>query len=510
MAAERDLVVGLDSSTQSCKAIAWDRAGRAVAEGRAAIALSNPALFCFEQDPADWWSASVTALRGLFEQVDAGRVAALAISNQRETVAFLDEAGQSLRPAITWLDERARQEVADLSAELGADEIHRITGRYPDITPCVYSYLWIKRHEPEVFTRTACFADVQCVLVRHLTGHSRTGWISADPMGLFDLEAKRWSPEILAALGLSEDRLPEALPPGSPLGEVTQGAASATGLRAGTPVFAAGGDGQLAGLGTDCTRSDRAYINLGTAVVSGVWSRAYAYDKAWRTEIAAQGEGYILENCLRSGAFLVNWFVDQFTPEGRNDPKVFEKLEAEASDLPIGAEGLMALPYWSGVMDPHWDTSARGCLIGFGGGHSPAHVYRALIEGMTLDQVMRTSLMEANAGLEVREYLAIGGGAASPFWRQMLADASGKTVLVSDTVEASALGAGMIAAAGAGWYATITEAAGAMAGSTKAVEPDAKAGARYRELLGIYEGLYQATAATSHRLVAFASQGALP
>ena len=506
MTAEKDLVIGIDSSTQSTKAIAWDAKGGAVAEGRADIPMSSPALFHLEQDPEDWWASARDALRDLFANIDSARIAAIAISNQRETLAFLDADGRSVRPAILWLDERARQEVHDLSEMLGADTIHRITGRYPDVTPCVYTFLWMKRHEPEAYARTACFADVQAALVHRLTGHLRTGWISADPLGLFDLEAKRWSPEIMEPLDLTPDRLPEVHPPGALLGEVTPDAAEAIGLPAGTPVFAAGGDGQCAGLGTNCTRSDRAYINLGTALVSGVWSPSYAYDRAWRTELAAQGEGYILENCLRSGAYLVNWFVDQFMPDGRDDPEVFTKLEARAQAIPIGSDGLMALPYWSGVMDPHWDASARGCLIGLGGDHSPAHVYRALIEGMTLDQVLRTGLMERNAGLTVTEYLAIGGGAQSPLWRQMLADASGKTILISDTVEASALGAGMIAAAGCGWYESITAAAEGMAGATRPVEPDPSRTPRYRALLDIYRDLYGATAETSRRLVAFASE----
>lgn len=508
MSSSRDLVVGIDSSTQSTKAIAWTRDGRAEAEGRAPLALSNPKLYHFEQDPESWWVACVASLKELLSKVSADRIAGIAISNQRETVAFLDEHGQALRPGILWLDERARHEVDDLSAELGAETIHRITGRYPDITPCVYSYLWIKRHEPEVFAKTACFADVQTFLVNRLSGGLKTGWISADPMGLFDLQAKQWSPEILGALGLEASKMPAAHPPGTHLGGINEEAATETGLRAGTPLFAAGGDGQLAGLGTNCTRPGRAYINLGTALVSGVWSPTYVYDKAWRTEIAAQGEGYILENCLRSGAFLINWFVDRFMPDGRSDPEVFEKLEEAASAIPRGCEGLMALPYWSGVMDPHWDTAARGCLVGFGAGHGPAHVYRALIEGMTLDQVMRSQLMERNTGTEINELLAIGGGAASPLWRQMLADACGKAVLISDTVEASALGAGMIAAYGAGWYASIVDAAEAMTGATEVIEPDAKSGKEYQELLEIYRGLYSATAETNRKLVAFASRGA--
>ena len=164
-----------------------------------------------------------------------------------------------------------------------------------------------------------------------------------------------------------------------------------------TPVFAAGGDGQLAGLGTNCTVPDRAYINLGTAVVSGIWLPEYHYNTAWRTELAAQGEGYILENCLRSGAFLVNWFVDQFVAQGKADASVFKRLEEAAQAIPIGADGLLLQPYFSGVMDPHWDIDARGVLLGLSGSHNEAHIYRAIIEGITLDQVMATLDLERAA-----------------------------------------------------------------------------------------------------------------
>jgi len=502
------LVIGLDSSTQSTKAIAWDRRGRAVAEGRAPIPLANPRLDCFEQDPEDWWTSCRTALNECVAKIGADRIVALAISNQRETFALLDADGASVHPAITWLDERARAEVTELSDSLGSETIHRITGRPPDVTPCLYSLLWIKRHKPDVWARTACFADVQCYLVHRLAGGPyRTGWTSADPTGLYDVTEMCWSPVILKALDLDEGRLPKTHAPGADLGRVSRDAAAATGLREDTPIFAAGGDGQCAGLGTNCTIPERAYINLGTAVVSGVWSPRYRYDTAWRTELAAQGEGYIYENCLRSGAFLVNWFVTQFVPGGRDDPRIFDKLEAEALKLPAGSEGLMVQPYWSGVMDPHWDTRARGVVFGLSGSHAPAHVYRAIIEGITLDQVTRTRRLEIAAGQTVDHYVAIGGGAASPLWRQILADASGKTVLISDTLEASALGAGMTAAYGAGWYKSIPEAASRMAGETHPIEPNPEAGARYRDLLDIYVELYDATRLTNQRLVDLSSGG---
>lgn len=506
-AADR-LVIGLDSSTQSTKAIAWTAAGEAVAEGRAPIPLFNPRLNCFEQDPLDWWDACVTALKDCVAQVGAERIEGLAISNQRETIAFLDGSGEPAYPAITWLDERSRPQVASFSERFGAERIHRITGRPVDITPCLYRLVWMKENEPEVFARIAHFVDVQSYLVQRLAGGTcRTGWTSADPMGLFDMEAKCWSPELLSALEIDVSQLPQAHPPGSELGRISPEAARVTGLTAGTPIYAAGGDGQCAGLGTNCVRPDRAYINLGTAVVSGVWSPDYRTGPAWRTEIAAQGEGYILENCLRSGTFLVDWFVERFVPGGKSDPEVFSRLETEALEVPIGSNGLLIQPYWSGVMDPHWDTEARGVILGLGGSHGAAQIYRAILEAITLDQVMRTRETERALGHPISHYVAIGGGAASPLWRQMLADASGKEVRISDTVEASALGAGMTAAYGAGWYPSIVAAAEAMSGETIAIEPNAEKGARYGVLLDIYRDLYQATSSLNSRMVQFAEEG---
>ncbi|MBX2826465.1 MAG: FGGY-family carbohydrate kinase [Gammaproteobacteria bacterium] len=500
------LVIGLDSSTQSTKAIAWNAAGQVVAEGRADIAMNSPRLNWMEQDPEHWWQSCITALKGCMRDLDPARVQGLAISNQRETLGFVDKDGDATHPAIVWLDERSRAEVQSVAAQIGADNIHRITGRPVDITPCLYRFQWMKTHRPEVYQKTACFVDVQCFLVKRLCGGDfRTGWISADPMGLVDMETHEWSQELLEFLELDTSRLPELCAPGSQLGEVTAAAAEVTGLPPGLPVFAAGGDGQLAGLGTNCTIPDRAYINLGTAVVSGIWSPEYRYHKAWRTELAAQGEGYIFESCLRSGAFLVNWFVEQFVAHGKADAAVFQRLEQAALKIPIGADGLLLQPYFSGVMNPHWDIDARGVLLGLSGGHTDAHIYRAIIEGITLDQVRGTLDLETHAGQPITHYVAIGGGANSPLWRQMLADASGRPVHVSDTIEASALGAGMIAAFGAGWFSTITEAADAMAGSTTPVEPQPTLQAVYQELLEIYQDVYTATADLNHRMVAFAA-----
>ena len=499
------LVIGVDSSTQSTKAVAWNQSGGLVAMGSAPIPIANPRRDHFVQDPSDWWQSCCSALRLCVDQVEMSRIEAISIAHQRETVAFLNEKAEAIYPAILWLDERSRSNVVSLSEAIGVGTIHRITGRYPDLTPTIYKFDWMRRNEPEIFARTVCFADVQCYLGRRLTGGPfRTGWLSADSFGIYDIVEREWSPLLLEATDLSTDRLPATIPPGTLLGTVTSEAATETGLREGLPIFVAGGDGAYAGLGTDCTRTDRAYVNLGTAVVSGSWSPEYRYDRAWRTLLAAQGRGYVFESVLRTGAFLVNWFVDQFVPEGRKDAGVFDRLEMAAREIPIGCDGLMIQPYWSGVMDPYWDVSARGVTFGQSGSHKPAHFYRSILEGITLDQVMRTRAMEAASGQHIDHYVAIGGGAKSQLWRQMLSDASGKRVLISDTVEASALGAGMTAAFGAGWFSSISEAAHKMTGKTQAIEPDPQATELYSALLEIYEDLFDASAGINRRLVDFA------
>jgi xylulokinase len=304
-----DLVVGIDSSTQSTKAIAFDATGTIVATGSAPIALSSRAPGRYEQDATDWWTSLCSALSALWRTVDPQRVAALAIANQRETTVCLDAQGVPVRPALVWLDERARDQLPLLDAALGGEAIHRITGKPLDLTPSLGRIAWLRDHEPRTYARTATFCDVQSYLVGRLTGRIATSWASADPSGLFDLEARRWSAPILDYLALTPDRLPPTVAPGTALGTVQADAAAHTGLPVGTLVVAGAGDGQCAGLATGCYAPGRAYLNLGTAIVSGVWSATYEWARDWRTLLSASGEGYILETVQRSGAFLINWFT---------------------------------------------------------------------------------------------------------------------------------------------------------------------------------------------------------
>lgn len=500
----KDLVVGLDSSTTATKAIAWRRDGSVAATGRCAIPLRNPEPDRYEQDPEDWWRSAVGALGQVTKQVEAGRIAALAISNQRETFAPLDAKGAPVRPGIVWLDQRCREEVAWLAERVGAGELHRISGKPPDTAPVAYRMAWMLRNEPGLYRSTAVFADVQSYLVWQMTGEFQTSWASADPLGLFDMERKEWSPEVMRALEISPEVLPQAVAPGTAIGTVNIAAAAETGLVCGTLVVAGAGDGQAAGLGVNALDPSRAYLNLGTAVVSGTYSKRYRTGLAWRTMGSASGEGYYYETSLRAGTFLVEWFVRQVCRAPEDDGSIYGRLEAEAAAVPIGSGGLLAIPYWGAVMTPYWDPDARGCYIGLSGAHGIGHMYRALLEGIALEQALVSGMIEEQTGERIAAYVAIGGGAASDLWCRMIADASGKTVQRSRTLEASSLGAAVCAAAGAGWFANPAEAAAAMCGRiTSAIEPAAENVQRYAELMGIYRELYPRLRESYARLARF-------
>ncbi|MBX2856210.1 MAG: FGGY-family carbohydrate kinase [Rhodobacteraceae bacterium] len=469
-----DLVIGLDSSTQSTKAIAWTRDGEAVAEGRAPVPMSTPRPGWVEQDVEDWWSAACAVTSWSAAQIDPARVAGLAISNQRETVAFLDSQFNAVRPAMVWLDERAREELPLLTAEFGGDRLHAISGNPIDITPVVYRLGWLRRHAPAELSGAAHILDVHGFLTARLTGAPAASWTSADPFGLFDIEAKSWSAPILSHLQLASAQFPVPIRPGALAGRLTPIAATATGLPSDTPIYAAGGDGQCAGLGVDAVRPGVVYLNLGTAIITGIWSDAPRISHSWRTMTSPTGEGYFLEGVQRAGAFFLNWFIDTFAG-GRDDPSIFQRLEARATEIPIGSEGALVCPYLSGCMDPHWDPDARAGFLGLAPHHSIAHLYRASLEALTLEIARCVTAMDA-AGLAPKRLLAVGGGGNSDLWSGMLADATGLPLTKSKSLEASSLGAGVSAAIGAGWFPGFPEAAAAMAkeGDTRSPDPSAK------------------------------------
>jgi xylulokinase len=504
------LVIGIDCSTTAVKAIAWDRAGRAVAEGRAAYPILRPQTGWYEQDTAQWWTGTCTALRALTGQIQPEQIEGLCITHQRESFVPVDRQGQPLRNAILWLDARSQKEVHQLITHFGWQFLRDTTGKPPSMTPALPKLAWLAAHAPEIFRQAAWFLDTHAFLVQRLTGNLCTSLASADPLGLLDMPAGRWSADVLAWLGLREDQLPALVPPGSPVGVVNRAGAAATGLPEGLPVVAGAGDGQCAGLGAGVVAAGEAYLNMGTAVVSGAASAAYCTSDAFRTLYAPWQGGYYLETLLRGGVFLVSWFIETFAMDLHGHPvkSVETILEEQIAAIPPGSQGLMLVPYWVGVMNPHWDPSAAGITLGWTGDHRREHLYRAIFEGVAFEQRLAGDGVMAAIGKPFRAYRTVGGGSRSQVWCQMIADVTGVVVERSASVEATCLGAGILAAAAAGWYGSTRQAAEAMTGIRDRFLPDEARREVYDRLYReVYQNVFPAMRPLVDRLSELCNQG---
>jgi xylulokinase len=248
-------------------------------------------------------------------------------------------------------------------------------------------------------------------------------------------------------------------------------------------VVAGGGDGQVCGLGLGVLTPGTAYLSLGSGAVCGIHAPAYRHDLGFRTLVSPSGEGFILETCIRTCTQLVDWVV---TLTGRP----LDELAAAAANVAPGADGLLLVPYWSGVMSPYWDDTARGTVTGLGLDHGPGHLFRAVLEGVALEQAVALDALERAGGVRARELVVTGGGASSALWCEILASVLGRPLRRPPIADAGCLGAAILAAAGIGWHGSIAAAAEAIVpagGETFAPRPDrvaAYAGtlARYRTI----------------------------
>ncbi|MFD5276999.1 FGGY-family carbohydrate kinase [Pseudarthrobacter sp. NPDC058362] len=495
-----DYVIGVDCSTTAAKAVVWNARGEALSQARCAFGLSQPRPGWGEQNAEDWWTASAEAIRRAAQTVDTSRIGALSITHQRESFVCLDDDGIPLRPAMLWLDTRATAEVA----AFGTDEVHRLTGKPANPTPAWYKLHWLAANEPDTMARIGKVVDVHGFLVQRLTGAWLTSWASADPLGLVDMSTFDYDDGLVAAVGLHRGQLSGLRPPGSVLGNLTDDAAARLGLPSGVAVVAGAGDGQCAQLGAGATTGGRAYLNLGSGIVSGTFSDHYSHAREYRTLSAAVPGAYTLETFIGGGTINLGWFVEKFSgldAQGLGLGLSPEQiLETAAAALPPGSEGLLALPYWTGALTPYWDHNARGALVGLAGIHGKAHVYRALLEGLAFEQRLLTTGAEKALAEPVAEVVALGGGSRSPVWCQIIADVMQRSVSVVRDPESTCLGAGMLAAAAVGIHDSVDTAAKAMSGTGLSYEPRPAAAAAYERLYDVYRDIYPANRAVFAKL----------
>lgn len=468
-------LLGIDLGTTGVRAAAFTPEGTRLAEASVASGYRTPAPGRAEADPEAWWSATCALTRRLADAIRPRRIAAVGVTGQAPTAVLIDGDGEVVRPAILWLDTRADAEAAEIERRIGAAAAWAISRNRLHAYFLGPKLAWLRRHEPQAIARTARVLQSHAYVVFKLTGamviDDSTATLCAP---LWDPVARAWSDEACAALDVPRRILPERRRAHDVAGVVDAAAARATGLERATPVVVGGGDFASATLGAGVVEQGQAALMLGTAGNLLMPLHDAGLDpRLINSHHVGCDRSLVLGGTL-SGA-VQEWFRGALGLDVD-----FDTLDAEAAKAPLGADGLLFLPYLQGERTPLWNPRARGAYLGLGLGHGRGHLYRALLEGVALSFRHCQAVM-AEHGVTLDEVVAVNGGARSALWRQILADTLGVRLLHAPACGGTTAGAAILAGLGAGEIASVA-ATTSWRGDVLAHAPDAGAHERYESL----------------------------
>jgi xylulokinase len=493
------LFLGIDVSTTGAKALLVDETGTVVASATNPLTLQTPRPLWSEQNPDEWWTGTAKSIREALRaaRVEGSAVAAVGLTGQMHGLVLLDERRAVLRPAILWNDQRTGAECDEIRRRMGRSRLISVTGNDALTGFTAPKILWVREHEPEVFARVrSVLLPKDFVRLRLTDGLAMD---KADGSGtlLFDLARRGWSAEVLKALEIPAEWLPPTFEGPAITGEVTAAAAAETGLRAGTPVMAGGGDQAAGAVGMGAVRPGIVAVTLGTSGVVFAATEKPLVEPEGRLHAfchALPGTWHFM-GVMLSAAGSLQWYRDALAPhEG------FDALMAEAAGAPAGCESLLFLPYLSGERTPHPDPLARGAFVGLTLRHARAHLTRSVLEGVAFGLKDCFDLL-ATAGLgPIREVRVAGGGAKSPLWRTIVASVLGVELTTVNSTEGAAFGAALLAGVGAGAWPDVPTACDQAIAPTGHDAPDAAMGRVYGGLHSLYRDLYPTLCSTFARL----------
>jgi len=452
-------LVGLDIGTSGCKALVVDENGAVLAQAHAEYPLSTPQPGWSEQDPEDWWAAAQACLAQV-EPFDA-----IGLSGQMHGSVFIDDAGQVIRPALLWNDQRTAQECALIDLVVGADRVREVTSNPPLTGFQLPKLLWLRRHEPNAYGRTRRVLLPKDFIRWRLTGKMGTEPSDASGTGCFHVRERRWATEMLQELEVDPELFPAVVESWSADAKTSEG----------VPVAAGGGDQAAGAVGTGAVVPGIVSVSLGTSGVVFVAQDEPIADPtgATHTFCHANGAWHRMGVMLSCGGSL-RWFRDTLAPGTE-----YDALAAEAGSTAPGADGLRFRPYLAGERCPHNDPTLRGSFDGLSLSHRRGHLARAVFEGVTfgivdcLRAVLPAERLPGIDGGGPSETVlrVTGGGAKGRFWLQMLADATGLTCATLEADEGPAYGAALLAGVGVGVWPSVASACAATIRERGRVEP---------------------------------------
>jgi xylulokinase len=483
--------LGIDVGTGGSRALLVDAEGHV---RYSAIAAHKDMLMLkplwAEQDPDDWWQASQSALRSVLKQAgaDGSAIRAVGLTGQMHGLVMLNARNEVIRPALIWCDQRSQRQVDFINSTLPAGAAVKWTANPVVTGSTLPKLLWVRDNEPERFEQLRHFLLPKDYVRLKLTGEHATDVSDASGTALFDVAHRRWSREMAAALGVDSAILPAAYESSELTGKISQAAAEATGLAAGTPMVAGAGDQAASAIGNGIVEPGTVSCTIGTSGVVFAFLATPSYDAAGRVHTfchAIPGAWHVMGVTQGAGLSL-QWYRNRFARE-----VAYDDLTADATRSPAGSHGLFWLPYLMGERTPHLDALARGAWIGLTAKHQPADLIRAILEGVCYSQKDGLQIIK-ELGAPVGVVRLSGGGARSPFWHQLFADIFGLRVATLATQEGSAYGAALLALIGTGEYANASDLARRAVREVNVKEPNAPAANAYEKRYEVYKKLYPA------------------
>lgn len=491
-------LLGIDIGTTGTKAVLVDEDGGLRAGAVAEYDLHAPKSNWAEQNPEDWWQATVETIRRVIHQasISADDIAALGLSGQMHGTVFLDQQQRVLRPAILWCDQRTGPECAEITERVGSSRLLELTCN-PALTGFTApKIVWLRNHEPELFERTTKVLLPKDYIRWRLTGEYATDVSDASGTLLFDVRNRRWSEPMLELLDIPKEWMPTCYESPEVTGRISTQAAEATGLPPGTPVVAGAGDQAGGAVGTGIVRPGILSSTLGTSGVVFAFSDHPQMDPKGRLHTfchAVPGKWHLMGVTLAAGGSF-RWLRDtlchaeiELALEEATDP--YDVMSREAAEAPAGSAGLLFLPYLIGERTPYPDPNARGVWFGLTLRHKKKHLIRSVMEGVAFSLRDCLELMR-EVGVPMHEVRGSGGGNRSLLWRQIQADVFNTSLKTTQMDEGPAFGVALLGGVGTGVWKSVEEACDATLRITSEVSPVPEQVAVYSRLYGVYRGLY--------------------
>jgi len=486
-------LLGIDGGTESIRAIVFDLDGRAKGSHATRYPTEFPKPSWAEQNPGDWWNSLTQSVRGALQAagISGDQIVAMAVDTTCCSVVAMGADNRPLRPAMIWMDVRSAEEAALVAAS--GDPALRVNGGGSGPVSAEWMIpksLWMKRNQPELFARAARICEYQDYINWRLTGR----WVAS-----LDNMAVRWHYQsqhsglptsLLQRLGIPElaEKWPQQIVrPGDVIDGLTKDASEQLGLKPGLKVVQGGADAFIGMIGLGVTEpGEMALITGSSHLHLGVAAKSVHAPGVWGTYMDAVYPGKpIIEGGQTSTGSVIAWFKRHFA-----EATSFDTLNELAAKLEPGCEGLLVLDHFQGNRTPYTDALSRGAITGLTLKHTPAHLYRAIIEGICLG----TKLIVENFGaaFQAKRIVVAGGATNSPLWLQIHADTIGAPLELTEVPDAPALGSAILAAHGAGRFKSIEEGAKAMVRTARVIEPNMADAKRYDAFLPQYRELYSA------------------